>query len=49
MTKATGKPFNSKTGRQASLKSPWRGKPACMTRKAIESRKRLDEQDRRGK
>ena len=46
MSKARGKPFNSKTARQASLNSPWRKRPACMTRKAHESRKRLDEQDR---
>jgi len=31
-----GKQFDSKTGREASRRSPWRNQPHCNTRRARE-------------
>jgi hypothetical protein len=46
MTKrATGKPFDSKTGRAASLKSPWRRQQFCGTQRAKTFRDRFDRED----
>lgn len=44
-TKATGKPFNSQTGRAASLKSPWRRQQFCGTQRAQTFRDRFDRED----
>lgn len=43
MTKrATGKPFNSQTGRAASMRSPWRRQQFCHTQRSIEIRRQFD-------
>lgn len=41
--KATGKPFDSTTGRAASLKSPWRKQQFCDTERAKTYRRRFDQ------
>ena len=37
-----GRPFDSKTGREASMNSPWRNVPACPTNNARNIRRALD-------